>query len=44
MGSKYDVFWESVSDLLRDLISRAAKYPYAETSNPQLRRIEKCVP
>ena len=41
MGSKYDGFWESVSDLLRDLISRAAKYRYAETSNPRLRRIEQ---
>ena len=39
MGSKYDGFWESVSDLLQDLISRAVKYAYAETSNPQLRKI-----
>jgi len=41
VGSKYDGFWESVSDLLQDLISRAAKYAYAETSNPRLRRIEQ---
>ena len=28
MGSRYDGFWESVSDLLWGLISRAVKYPY----------------
>ena len=41
MGSKYDGFWEPLSDLLQDLISRAVKYGYAETSNPRLGNIRR---
>ena len=38
---QYDLFWESLLDLLRDLISRAAKYGYAETRDPRLRKVRQ---